>query len=453
MKLTQTRAIWRIPASWERDAARRARHASFDSTDPVVDARLVRRKTADDHAPAILKAAFVFALLALTVFDRFGLSISSSYSISPGLFGIAALLGAAALSRSLRLAGYGSLLYIAVIAIAGASFAVNTSLSGHQYASFGSLLLLLVLYAPFAFTLRPSVASTTLWQWFVNLYLTFALVLAIAGILQFYAQFVVRTPWLFDYTPLIPSVIRGSGTYNTTNVAGALIKSNGFFLREASGFSFMMAFALLCEWSTRKRKWVMAPFVLGLIVSYSGSGLLAIAVAMLFPLGQRTAVRVLAIVAIGAVIVLVFGDALNLSYTLDRVGEINSSRSSAYCRFVAPGVLVAEQIDSDVWTALLGHGPGTTQRMSSICETTYGKVLFEYGMLGAVVFSALVVGAIHRTWVPVRMRAALIVHWFLLGGNLLAPEALMFILCICGWWPEKQPDAERIGDRTWRKPT
>jgi hypothetical protein len=29
----------------------------------------------------------------------------------------------------------------------------------------------------------------------------------------------------------------------------------------------------------------------------------------------------------------------------------------------------------------------------------------------------------------------------------------MFILCICGWWPEKQPDAERIADRTWRKPT
>jgi len=29
----------------------------------------------------------------------------------------------------------------------------------------------------------------------------------------------------------------------------------------------------------------------------------------------------------------------------------------------------------------------------------------------------------------------------------------MVILCICGWWPQQQPDAERIADKTWRKPS
>ncbi|HEY9063563.1 MAG TPA: hypothetical protein VIO33_01175 [Burkholderiaceae bacterium] len=446
MKLTQPRALWRIPPSWERDAAKRARAAGYEpvfDTTSISDAVEVA-PSAEARMPGLLKAAFIFALLSLTVLERFGLRLSELYSVNPAVFAMAGMLLAALISHNLRLSPFGSLMYIAVFAVVGGSFAVNAALSGKQLVSLGSMGLLIVMYAPFAFTLRPATANLATWRWALNCYVMFAVFLAVCGVLQFYAQFAFKPPWLFDYTPMLPAAIRASGTYNTTNAAGALglIKANGFFLREASGFSFQMAFALLCEWSTRRRKWVLAPLLLGLVVSYSGSGLLALAVAMLFPLGQRTVVRLfVAGVSIG-VIVLTLGDVLNLDYTINRIGEFSSTKSSAYCRFISPAVLIAEQIDSDPWSVFLGHGPGVTQKMFSACETTYGKVIIEYGLLGALAIGGLVFGAIHRRWIPVRIRAALTVQWLLLGGNLLTPESLLLILYICGWWPERQTDAK-----------
>jgi hypothetical protein len=146
-------------------------------------------------------------------------------------------------------------------------------------------------------------------------------------------------------------------------------------------------------------------------------------------------VRVLGLVLAGGVFVLVFGDALNLTYTLGRVGEFDSTHSSAYCRFILPGKVVAEQIDSDTWTTLFGHGPGTTQKLFGTCETTYAKVVIEYGILGTIAVGALILAAVNRSLAPIRMRVVLVVQWLLLGGNLLAPESLLFIVLISALWP------------------
>src|SRR5204863_3147663 len=117
-------------------------------------------------------------------------------SINPAVFAMAGMLGAALISHTLRFSPFGSLMYIAVFAVAGASFAVNTALSGKQLVSLGSMGLLVVMYAPFAFTLRPTVANVAAWRWALNGYVTFAVMLAIAGVLQFYAQFAFKPPWL-----------------------------------------------------------------------------------------------------------------------------------------------------------------------------------------------------------------------------------------------------------------
>ena len=422
MKLAPRSAPWRIPRSWNVDPQQQRAEAL-----PGEDAKAA--------IPGLLKAAFIFALVSMTVLDRFGLRVTDTYSINPSLFALYGLVGMMLLTRSAQINGVGALIYVGVVTAAGLSFMLNLSLDPRQYTTLGSLGLLLLLYAPLAICLRPAVGTTAAWHWMMNWYIAFAAALAVAGIVQFYAQFVFHAAWLFDYTTLIPAPIRGSGTYNTTNHVGSLIKANGFFLREASGFSWIMAFALLCEWSLKKRKLLMATLALALVVSYSGSGLLALGVAMLFPLGQRTVVRVFGCVVVGAIIVLVFGDALNLSYTLGRVGEFDSTHSSAYCRFIQPAKVVAEQIDSDTWTTLLGHGPGTTQKLFSTCETTYAKVLIEYGLLGTTAVVALILAAVNRAAAPIRIRVVLFVQWLLLGGNLLAPESLLVIVILSGLWP------------------
>lgn len=421
MRLTPSQAAWRVPRSWRTEPGQRSAAAAVEHSNASTQ--------------RLLKAAVVFALLALTVLDRFGLRVTDTYSVNPAIFALYGLVAVMLLTRSARINGVCASAYLATAVVAGLSFLINLALDPQPYASLGSLLLLAVLYAPLIVSIRPSVGTTDLWQWTMNAYILFAVGLAVAGIVQFYAQFVFRAPWLFDYTSLIPDAIRGSGTYNTINEAGSLIKSNGFFLREASGFSWYTALALVCEWGMKRRKHVLGVLGLAIVVSYSGSGLLALGVALLFPLGLRTLLRVVGCVAVVAVLVLLLGDALNLTYTINRVGEFDSTHSSAYCRFILPGKVVAEQIDSAAWTTLVGHGPGTTQKLFGTCETTYAKLVIEYGLLGTLALVVLILAAIQRSVAPVRVRAVLVVQWLLLGGNLLAPESMLFIVLMSSMWP------------------
>jgi hypothetical protein len=296
-----------------------------------------------------------------------------------------------------------------------------------------------VLYAPLMLSLRRDAVQPELWRWTMRLYVYFALFIAVAGIAQFFAQFVFQPVWLFDYRGMIPEALRASGGWNTVYTVTGWTKSNGFFLREPSLFSIAMAFALLCELSLWRRKWVMAVLAFALVLSYSGSGLLGLAVAMLFPLGRGMVLRLLVCAVLAALAIVLLGDTLNLSYTLNRVGEINSERSSAYCRFVYPGAATILQLNSEPWTMLLGHGPGSMERMGATCEdlhsTAYAKLLFEYGVLGVLALGVLMLGVLNRSGAPIRIRVAAGLTWLLLGG-LFNSDVMLFIYFLSAIWPE-----------------
>jgi hypothetical protein len=426
MRLEPAYSTWRIPSDSHRE--------------PEGSSAVIPTANKWTHAQAAFQIAFAVALICLTLLDRFGLRLSASYAIHPTLIASYGLVAVMLLTGSARIdRGIGSL-YVVVLIVAALSFLVNSSLDPRQYASFGSLMLVVVLYAPLALSLRPEVGTPDLWHWLMKVLIGFAVACGVMGICQFYAQFVISASWLFDYTSLIPEAIRGSGIYNTTNYVGSweTVKSNGFVLREASGFSFLMAFAMICEWCFARRKLVIGVLALALVVSYSGSGLLVIGAALLFPLGWRTLVRVLAAGLVAALIFVLFGDALNLGYTFGRLGEFDreATTSSAYCRFIAPAKVAFGSIDSAPWTAFLGHGPGTMQKLYNTCETTYGKLIFEYGLLGTVAFTSVMVVSFNRSMAPVRMRVALFVSWLLLGGHLLAPEPLLVASLLSAMWPK-----------------
>jgi hypothetical protein len=351
-----------------------------------------------------------------------------------------AMVAATFVAGAITLNGQGAAAYLIVVAVTGLSYLVNASLEPSDNVSIASFLLIAVLYAPFAVSLSEDAVPPRLWRWAVEVYVGFSIVVALAGIAQFFAQFAFRPEWLFDYTPLIPDSVRASGGWNTVYPFGGWIKSNGFFLREPSIFSVAMAFALVCEVSLARRKWVMALLGLGLVLSYSGSGLLCLAVAMLFPLRGRALLVAVACCAVALGVYLFLDDPLNLSYTFARLDEINDERSSAYCRFIYPGAAALHQMDANWWTSLLGNGPGTMARMGGTCsdghQTTYGKLLFEYGLAGTAAFGLLIVGALNRAGAPLRIRVALGITWLLLGGNLAASEVLLALYLLSALWPK-----------------
>lgn len=405
-----------------------------DSAPAAADAQALGHGTA--VPPLVLRVGFLFALLAMTVFARFGIGLTDDFSISMGMVGIYVVVAALIWSGRAHLNPTAVLLVAAVLLISAASLFVNqTYAPWRRQVSLNSWALLVMLYLPFALGLRPGRDSRAMWLWLVRLHLTIMIAVTVCGIAQYAVQFVYRPVWLIDYTPLIPAPIRGSGLYNTTNAMTTGLKSNGFFLREPSTFSAYTAFALLLEWSLFRRKWVMALFGAGLMLSYSGSGLLVLAVAMMFPLGFTTLLRAAAAALALVVLYLLLGGVLNLDYTLGRVHEFGSDRSSAYCRFILPGKTAVDAIDAQSWVSLLGHGPGTMQKLTASCETTFGKVLFEYGLLGSLALLALVVYAVRQPWVPLRSQVGFFVFWLVLGGHLLGPDALLMIFLLCAMWP------------------
>lgn len=420
MSTSTAPAAWQLPVQWP--------------------AAMAPDERAALQATRFIQGAIVFAILALTLLDRFGVRVAADYAVPPGMIALYVLLGVMILTGTGMLNTRGALAYVAVACVAGLSYLANASLRPPPAPSITSFLLLFVLYAPFAFSFRPGAVGPQLWRWMLRLYIGFAVFVAIAGIVQFFVQFAFRPDWLFNYMPLIPEPIRASGGWNTVNWADQWIKSNGFFLREPSIFSVAMAFALICELSIDRRKWVLALLAGGLVLTYSGSGLLCLAVAMLFPLDRHCLPRVLACVAVAAAVYFLFGEALNLGYTVDRVGEVNYGKTSAYCRFVYPNVLILQNLDSSVWASLLGNGPGTMPKLDAFCangvETTYAKAVFEYGLLGALAFIALILGALNRSAAPIRIRVALAVMWLLLGGNLLTSEFLLLIFLFSAMWPQ-----------------
>jgi hypothetical protein len=397
-------------------------------------------------AQPLLKAGLVFAVLALTVLDRFGLRLTADWAMPAAIVAMyavcAAMLASGAAELNLRAAGA----LAAVVSAAGLSFLVNHWFEPRPHQSVNAWMLLVLSYAPFVLTLSPHAHHARLWRWTVRLFTDVALIVALAGVAQFFTQFVFHPAWLFDYTPLIPEAFRSTGGWNTVNPVtswvqadGYWIKSNGFFLREASMFSVVLALGIVCELALGARRWVLAVLAAGLVLSYSGSGLLCLAVALAFPLGRRTALRILAFAACAALLAVVFGDALNLSYTVSRMAEFSDERSSAYCRFIHPAVAVAHGLQTDAWSALIGHGPGSMARAGATCvdlhQPTYGKLLFEYGLGGAIAFGVLIVQALNRSRAPLQLRVALGVTWLFLGGNLVGSEVIAALFLFCAMWP------------------
>lgn len=408
--------------------AARSHLSPIRATDPTQEVPVVFTR--------VCRLLLILVILSATVLSRFGINLGT-YSLSFSQIAIYVLIGFALLSGKLIIEPRRLFAYYICVAVASISFLVNKGFGHVDRASLTSLLLLITIYFPFVVVFYTNGRKESHLLWLMRVFSNVALFCACAGVVQFYAQFVIHSDWLFDFSPYIPTLLQGPSGSNTVIPVGSLYKSNGFFFREPSGFSFIMALALLGEFVLFKRLLRIALFGLALLLSYSGTGLLALFIGLLFPLGRKTIVQLFLLLGIGGLVVWLLGDILNLSFTLGRVEEFGSERSSAYIRYIAPMRLIHDSLDTDAWTALLGHGPGTIQRTIQGYEfhdPTWAKLIFEYGLLGFLAFLVLVMVALNERLMSIQVRAALFFCWLIMGGHLLTPDNTALMLALVGFW-------------------
>lgn len=345
-------------------------------------------------------------------------------------------------------------IYCVVAVTAWASATINSE------ASAGSLSLLLVLYAPFMLRLNPQINGRAWMEFTLHRYVGLATVLAFAGILQFALQFLIHASWLFDVKQLFPEFLRAGGNYNTVIAAGGVTKSNGFFLREPSSFSSLMAIALLVELVYFRRLLRSAIFGLAMALSYSGTGILILVLGLLAPTGARAVGRALLVAGGALVFFLLFANPLNLWFLIGRLGEFSSVGSSGYARFVAPINVLKVGFYYPDWAKLIGHGPGTIDRAISfinvkfeIFDPTWAKLIYEYGLIGASAILLFLINAFAGRMLSASIRLALLYAWLASGGLLLQSDfcALLLVLVVLG--PSAVPfqagGSKRIVIRHW----
>lgn len=262
-------------------------------------------------------------------------------------------------------------------------------------------------------------------------------VLAVAGIVQFMLQFVGVS--LFAFTGLLPARLLFESGYNLSIPVGigSLLKSNGFFLLEPSIFSQVMAMAIIIEVLTARRVLWLALFAAGLLLSFSGTGLIVLAsffIGVVIALGWRGLTLalggLLSLVVIAVAVALLAPDVARVF--AGRLGELSQPSSSGYLRFVTPIQLLHAVLTRDSWAWLLGIGAGTSEKMDlPFLVNTPVKITVEYGLPAFILYLALLLKA-ERTRVQTAMVLPALVLLMITGGyQEFAPVLFPIFILIC----------------------
>ncbi len=356
-----------------------------------------------------------------------GISLAGPIGVALALYGLSQ--GTLSLHRG-RLALYLTLL--GVVAIGGLWEAIHPNHFGVP-PIWPSLAQFLVLtsFATLAFT---EAVDEAVFFHAINRLLA---IIAIAGILQFVAQFAGLR--LFSFAGLVPERLLYETGYNVTIPVGIgeVLKSNGFFLIEPSVFSQFMALGLIIEVLSARRAATLALFAIGLLLSFSGTGwivLAAFGLTAFLGLGRRGAV-----IGLGALLILATAFAAMMVLApdfagalTDRLAEFQTPGTSAQLRFVTPFWLLADVLAREPSALLVGIGAGASERLTLpylFDVNTPIKILVEYGLPALLTYVALFFRA-ERTRNQAALVVPVLVLFFFTGGYQQFPPVLFPVLLV-----------------------
>jgi len=128
---------------------------------------------------------------------------------------------------------------------------------------------------------------------------------------------------------------------------------------------------------------------------------------------------------------------IDLSAYLSRLGEFEDTHASGFMRFISPFWMTAEYFDTTSLPGLLrGNGPGTAEGFVASAfykpnGSTWFKLLYEYGLIGAFIFICFLGSCFRRSRCPKPLIAALIYYFVFTGGLLLSSELLIIMVVLC----------------------
>jgi hypothetical protein len=263
--------------------------------------------------------------------------------------------------------------------------------------------------------------------------------LSALAISQFLAQLVIDGRELVQFFNVLPSFLFTERFNTIIPIAqgSGLIKSNGVFLTEPSTLSQIAAIAILIETTIFRRLPYILLFSLGLVLSFSGTGVVLLLVLLPFAVFRDGPTRRTVLVAIFFIVLLFVTGLIDPSIFVLRLTEFDDTQASAFERFISPFWLAGDYLPTASLTALLfGNGPGSVdslvaQAWYTAFEGTWVKLIYEYGLVGTALFSIFLLSCFGNSSCPKILGGAMIFEYYLLGGHVLSTPLLTLLIVLC----------------------
>ena len=322
---------------------------------------------------------------------------------------------------------------------------LSTAMSLSPHVSGLSFGFLLVAQFPLVFRCASSEIP---YQRILNFASTLGCVSALIGVLQFAGQFVLGIDVVFFLDMHLPENMTVTG-YNSMIPlywSSSVYKSNGVFFLEPSFFCQFLAIAVVAELMAGPRALRLLVLTAGLVCSYSGTGLTMLALFIPFYLLHHGHSRLFFFAALLLPVLIFFSGALSIDVFTRRVNEFSDVQSSGWARFLSMFSVLQAVVFANDLTFFLGRGPGTVQEQFhqfsfSAFDPTWGKVIYEYGLLGSLVYFRFFYVAFCKG--PKGLRFAVGYTYFFLGGYLLNPSVLMQVAALVVWAGKAVPVPDR----------
>lgn len=295
-----------------------------------------------------------------------------------------------------------------------------TQVLSDRWFSPASLLMLTVMHFPYCFNLRSGAESAVrAWAFFRQV----AVVIALFGIAQYGLQFVIGPDLAFPLETFMPTSMKVEG-FNVKawiEYGSSTMRSNGVFMLEPSFFSQLLAVAIALELMVAKPSlWRLALYTVATLVSYSGTGLMALAICLpVWLVAERKWSWLLSGLGVALAFVMLmlsgaFADNPFVKVFADRSTEFASPDSSGFARFVGGYYMFQQYLAPDSWRALFGFGAGTFLPYSTSANyAAHGmalfKMVFEFGVIGALVYFGFLAYCFHASRAPLVLKIAIFV--------------------------------------------
>lgn len=376
----------------------------------------------------------LIGLIVSAVFlQKITIPIMGGEVIFLGFFVLMGLTGTGLLFRRLEINPVRAVLYLGAM-----SLMVSVQFFHLYHFSMPSLLMLCLVHFPYVCQMRSGLARP---QAALHFYQKIMAVVAVLGILQFLAQYVIGVHYAF----FVDEFLRAYGVaveFNNMNpirMGHPYYKSNGIFMLEPSFFCQFLAVSVVIEMAVFRNWKRLSIYLAGIVVTFSGTGLMILFLLAPVYLLQRGRVGLLTAMGTGLLSAPIWAPLIGLGRQVERINEFSNVHSSGFARFVSIFWVIKDFLFPDFSLFIFGAGAGTINEVVpdavdyTTFDPTWGKLVFEYGILGALAYATFFFGVLSTSTATRYLKAALALVLLLMGGYLIPPVVHGLIIALLVW--------------------